>query len=348
MQGFPYKSFPTGWYQVDWAVNLSPGEVRPIRIFDQDLVLYRTESGLARLVEAACPHLGAHLGYGGTVAGDCLKCPFHGWEFDPDGVNTLIPFVEHSNTKVRLGQWQLREVDGFLITWYDALGREPFWEFSVPEFGDHSEYYPPSMHAAGVRRILPHQPIENGPDTLHFPFVHGSGEPAEMVSWEDSDHVLRVTFTLTFGVGKEKTRLTPEGAAVATLESLGYMSLGLVRFSLGDMAVSQVVAVTPVDHENSLVFSTTTGRREPGSTGDEPAGRTGAMMSMQHGLVEMDFNIWEHQVFKTHPPYAGKEEQYFVRFRRWLEQFFPADVGTAQNGVKASATAELPDVQRAI
>jgi nitrite reductase/ring-hydroxylating ferredoxin subunit len=339
MRGFPYKSFPSGWHQVDWSAKLLPEEVRPIRLFGEDLVLYRTEGGVARLVDSACPHLGANLGFGGKVVGECLKCPFHGWEWNLDGTNERIPFVDRPNTRVKLRQWDLRDVDGFLIVWYDALGREPHWEFRAPEFGNSDEFYPPSMHTAGVRKILPHQPIENGPDVLHFPFVHGSGEPAEMVSWDDSDHVLRVRFDLKFGVGKEKTRLTPNGATVAHLESLGYMSMGIVRFALEDMLVSQVVSTTPVDHESSLVFSTTTGRREPGSTGDEPVGRTGAMMRMQHELVEMDFNIWEHQVFVSHPPYAGKEEKYFVRFRRWLEQFFPADLAERNNGEMTHSTA---------
>ncbi|WP_425436809.1 Rieske 2Fe-2S domain-containing protein [Mycobacterium rhizamassiliense] len=39
--------------------------------------MYRTKSGLARAIEAYCPHLGAHLGHGGKVLGDELHCPFH-------------------------------------------------------------------------------------------------------------------------------------------------------------------------------------------------------------------------------------------------------------------------------
>ena len=47
------------------------------------------------VVDAYCPHLGAHLGVGGQVEGDCMRCPFHGWEFDGDsGACVEIPYGE--------------------------------------------------------------------------------------------------------------------------------------------------------------------------------------------------------------------------------------------------------------
>jgi 3-Ketosteroid 9alpha-hydroxylase C-terminal domain/Rieske [2Fe-2S] domain len=40
--------------------------------------------------EAHCKHLGAQIGHGGTVVGDCVECPFHGWRWGPDGTNRYI------------------------------------------------------------------------------------------------------------------------------------------------------------------------------------------------------------------------------------------------------------------
>jgi phenylpropionate dioxygenase-like ring-hydroxylating dioxygenase large terminal subunit len=53
------------------------GEVLTRQFMDREIVMYRTKSGLARAIEAYCPHLGAHLGHGGKVLGDELHCPFH-------------------------------------------------------------------------------------------------------------------------------------------------------------------------------------------------------------------------------------------------------------------------------
>ena len=66
---YPFSSTPDGWYAVATSAEIAPGRVRPLRYFGEDLVLYRTASGEARVTEAHCPHLGAHFGHGGTVEG---------------------------------------------------------------------------------------------------------------------------------------------------------------------------------------------------------------------------------------------------------------------------------------
>jgi len=61
------------------------------------LVVWRGESGKVYVADAYCPHLGAHLGVGGEVAGECIKCPFHGWAFEGDnGQYTDIPYSDSS------------------------------------------------------------------------------------------------------------------------------------------------------------------------------------------------------------------------------------------------------------
>ena len=43
-------------------------------------------------MDAYCEHLGAHLGYGGTVVEERIRCPFHGWEWNDKGRNVRIPY----------------------------------------------------------------------------------------------------------------------------------------------------------------------------------------------------------------------------------------------------------------
>lgn len=71
--GFPYPGFPEGWFQVGWDDDLADGEVRPLRYFGRDLVMYRsrTDRSIA-VLDAHCPHMGAHLGHGGWVENDCV------------------------------------------------------------------------------------------------------------------------------------------------------------------------------------------------------------------------------------------------------------------------------------
>ena len=47
------------------------------------------------MLDAYCPHMGANLGAGGQVKGDCIECPFHGWQFrGEDGQCVHIPYVD--------------------------------------------------------------------------------------------------------------------------------------------------------------------------------------------------------------------------------------------------------------
>ena len=103
--GFPYDSFPTGWYQVAWDAALASCEVRPLKYFGADLVLARDETGAVRVTDAHCPHMGAHLGYGGVVRGCDLVCPFHHWSWGADGQNTAIPDEARPNTTRSLKVW---------------------------------------------------------------------------------------------------------------------------------------------------------------------------------------------------------------------------------------------------
>src|SRR5689334_11852890 len=88
-----YPTFTNGWFQVAWSCELAAGQVRNLKCFGAELVLFRGHGGVASVVDAYCPHLGAHVGIGGRVVGDCVECPFHGWQFDGGGACTSIPYA---------------------------------------------------------------------------------------------------------------------------------------------------------------------------------------------------------------------------------------------------------------
>lgn len=68
------KPIPFGWYALEYSEDLQSGEVKPIQYFGRELVLFRTASGKASVLNAYCPHLGAHLGHGGVVKGESISC----------------------------------------------------------------------------------------------------------------------------------------------------------------------------------------------------------------------------------------------------------------------------------
>ena len=106
----PFTWKVTGWFMVGWSPEFPVGEVRPLRYFGEDLVAYRDESGELHVLEAHCKHLGAHIGHGGTVVGDCVQCPFHGWRWGPDGTNRYIPYQpDRPNSALTLRVFPVRE-----------------------------------------------------------------------------------------------------------------------------------------------------------------------------------------------------------------------------------------------
>lgn len=55
--------------------------------------------GDVHVLDAYCPHLGANLGIGGLVKGDCIECPFHLWAFrGSDGQCVNIPYSDNASS----------------------------------------------------------------------------------------------------------------------------------------------------------------------------------------------------------------------------------------------------------
>src|SRR5262245_16268002 len=91
---WPMPWVPNGWYGVLRSRELERGAARPLSVLGRELVAFRDAAGRVRVLDAYCPHYGAHLGHGGRVHGDTITCPFHGWRFDGDGACVHAPCVE--------------------------------------------------------------------------------------------------------------------------------------------------------------------------------------------------------------------------------------------------------------
>ena len=89
---YPFTPYPNGWYRVSLSKDLKEGQLKALKYFGKNLALFRGQDGVARLLDAHCPHLGAHLAVEGKVVGNNIKCPFHGWEFSGGGECVKIPY----------------------------------------------------------------------------------------------------------------------------------------------------------------------------------------------------------------------------------------------------------------
>ena len=163
--------FPIGWWSVARSHELEPGDVKAVSALDRELVVYRTESGEARVHDAFCPHLGAHLGVNGKVVGESIQCPFHGWQFGGDGKCNHIPYCDTIPTRAKVQNWPTSEVNGEIYMWFHPTGAEPDREVPVIEqIGDENWTEPRQVEfniPVHIQDIA-----ENSCDPEHFQYVH--------------------------------------------------------------------------------------------------------------------------------------------------------------------------------
>ena len=287
---------PNGWFVVAESADLAPGDVRALYYFGRDLVLYRTESGEARLLDAHCPHLGAHLAVGGRVEQDCIRCPFHGWKFDgasgrcaeiPYGDTTRIPPKAHARSYPTL------ERNHMIWAWYHAEQGDPFYDVpNVPEFHD-ADWTPVLVRDFEIR-VSAQDMAENNVDFAHFRYVHGTdGIP-------EDEFITDGTYKRAVGNGGDFVR-----------EGYG-LGLGVLRVK--DF-VTFLSSTTPIDEGNVHVRWIFTAPRKNGDDAAETAAE-----SFCAG-VSQDIPIWENKVYRD-PPVVTKSEKLILEHRRWARQFY--------------------------
>ncbi|MDX1269765.1 MAG: Rieske 2Fe-2S domain-containing protein, partial [Oceanisphaera sp.] len=169
---FPFP-IPFGWFGIAHSDELQPGDIKSLRYFGRELVLFRGEDGAVALVNAFCPHLGAHLGQG-QVSGEHIVCPFHAWEFDAEGQVANIPYCEQMPGRAKEGAplraYPTVERNHMIYAWYHPEGKPPAWEVvELPEAGN--EEWAQAVRKEWVVNTIPQELSENVADPVHFLYV---------------------------------------------------------------------------------------------------------------------------------------------------------------------------------
>jgi phenylpropionate dioxygenase-like ring-hydroxylating dioxygenase large terminal subunit len=324
--GFPYECYPTGWFQVAWDGSLAVGEIRRLRYFGQELVLYRDAEGAVHVADAYCPHQGANLGVGGVVQGCDLVCPFHGWTWGPDGQNVSTADEGPPNRSRRLRMWPANVSNGVIWVWHDERGRAPLWEPApeIPAMADPAYYpiYPHCVRQYRGIRVVPQWITENNADLAHLRTIHRAAGPIEQ-DFELLGPVLRSRTRMTFGYGKPSSRLTPEGPQEGALVA-EHWGVGIIKILFAGIDEAWLLqAQTPVDHDHSDIFVTVVTARPEGAVADELVGTAKARFEEQCKQLERDFPIWENMRYVVNGPMTREEASHMAPLRRWARQFYP-------------------------
>ncbi len=105
---------PLEWYRVADARDVPPGRVKTVTAGTQSMALTNID-GEFTAMDNRCPHQGGPLGEGSIEIGDdgqCwLRCPWHGWDFDP---KTGLAPGGHEDSGQNLYPLELRD-DGIYV-----------------------------------------------------------------------------------------------------------------------------------------------------------------------------------------------------------------------------------------
>jgi phenylpropionate dioxygenase-like ring-hydroxylating dioxygenase large terminal subunit len=305
---FPFP-LPNGWFMVAWADEIAPGEVRSLRYFGEDLVLFRTAAGEPRVLDAFCPHLGAHLGHGGRVEGDTIRCPFHGWRFDGSGRCTEVPYATRIPAAARLGSWPAVERNRCIWVWRHAEKKPPAWDVPlIPEA--ESDAWSSFDRYRWKIRSRSQEMGENAVDRAHFRYVHGTMTVPES----------EVTVEGTFRRSLQRAQMqTPRGPVDGSIDAQNFgPGCGFTRFS-GICETVLIGATTPIDEEFCDVRFSFTQQKV---NGEEPRG--GVAAAIIRDIVKQmneDIPIWENKQYLDRPALCDGDGP-IAEFRRWMKQFY--------------------------
>ena len=291
---------PNGWYALARSDDLVAGQIRPVIAVGRELVVFRGADGAVAVLDAHCPHMGAHLG-GGEVHGRTVACPYHGWRFDGGGRCIDIPYSEaRIPSRACVRSYPARDHAGMVLFWYHAGGAEPGYE--VPEI---SEVDDPGWSDAFVHQgelVASLQDMgENNVDYTHFHFVH------RREALNDSTSV----FTTDGPFSTVVERFDSEGL-VFTRHTYGP---GIALLRVPDL-MTVLTATTPIDRRHvRLLWHFHLPPQLEGVADEIMEGVTG-----EFGLGA-DVPIWRDKIFQERPLLV-KGDGPIAEFRKWYSQFY--------------------------
>ncbi len=323
---------PSGWFAIGTSNDFPHEQAVPGHWFDQDLVLFRSGDGTLVALDAYCPHLGAHLGYGGKVDGRSITCPFHGWQWGADGTCVSVPYGNQRAPKIRVQSVPIVEQDGVALLWYGA-DDPPTWQ--MPRFDDHRWTAPLVMRR--TIRSHPQEVLENTADFAHFRFVHQTHmvEPTTEVRTEGN--VFELSIQSAPDAVAPAVRLDDdvlvEGAVFCHGPGLAGATIGAKGMTIHAM---QRLYVTPMGDDQVSLLGLVNVRIDDDCDEDTAQSLVEVIGSAVIDNWDRDIMIWQHKRHLRQPALNPKERVIWT-FRRWYARYYgnasPTEHSVAQGAI---------------
>ncbi|XP_019365821.1 PREDICTED: cholesterol 7-desaturase-like [Gavialis gangeticus] len=300
----------------------------------EQLAVFRALDGRAYVVDAYCPHLGANLAVGGHVVGNCIECPFHGWQFrGEDGKCIRIPYAEKVPDFAKIKTWPSCEVNGMLLVWYHCDGVDPMWD--VPEQKEITSkewvYHGQTEHFVNVHiQEIP----ENGADLAHLDAVHASailnGSDLRYVRsklWDFVKHTWKAEWQPEPEPNNHCARMLIKHALTVFGKHFSLLDINVTAKQVGPGLVFLIF-----DHEllgHGIILHTVTPvepllqqvTHEIYYQKSMPGIIPKFILRAECIQFERDVAIWNNKQYLS-KPLLVKEDSAIQRYRRWYAQFY--------------------------
>lgn len=314
--------FAKGWYLVSWSADLAPAQVMPLHYFARDFVLYRGADGKPVLLDAHCPHLGAHLGFGGRVEGNDIVCPFHAWRFGANGQCTAVPYASRIPPRAAVGSYPVVEHSGMILAYYAPDGSAPDYEIPVaPELTDPA--WTPLERARIEIATEAREVIENIADAAHFLPVHNTKVDQFEVTIDGPRAIQR-------SVGKGRN-LKGEKIDVLSVATYHGPAVQFTRLAWA-YPMFLINSHVPIDEKRLLLRFGVSLQAGVGVT--LPKQVLDAHVAAARDGYFQDVAIWENKCWRDTPVLADGDGP-IHKVRRWYASFFPPVAGGADSGESA-------------
>ncbi|XP_034048140.1 cholesterol 7-desaturase [Thalassophryne amazonica] len=326
--------YPNGWYRVLDSHMVKRGEVKNVSILGEQVAVFRGQDGKACVLDAYCPHLGANLAVGGQVVGNCLECPFHGWQFrGDDGKCVKIPYSEKVPGFAKIHRWLSCEINGQILVWFHCDRDEPHW--TVPEQQEITKgewvYRGRTEHfvSAHIQEIP-----ENAADAAHLAHLHTPGMVSGVdlrytknKTWEFMRHDWKVEWKQEEEPNSHCSRMLVKHALTLFGHHWPLLDVDVVARQVGPGVVFLLFnhsflgrgvimhCVTPV--EPLLQYVTHTIFYQSSIPPLVPK----FILKAESIQFERDVMIWNNKKYVS-KPVLTKEDSAIQKHRRWFSQFY--------------------------
>jgi phenylpropionate dioxygenase-like ring-hydroxylating dioxygenase large terminal subunit len=252
---------PNQWYAILESNEIKKGKLVGVTRMGEMLVAWRNSRGELSVMSDKCPHRGAAFS-GGKLVGDCIQCPFHGFEYDKYGTCTAVPANGRATEPpkaLKVRYYPVVEEHGFVFIWWgepqETYPPVPWFE----SIGEEMVYTTIKDHWANHYA----RAIENQLDVVHLPFIHhntiGRGNRTLVngpISREEShwpgDHLINLWVYNEFDNG-QKPKKPSEIPEPERRPFLQFRFGNLWQNWIAD-SLRVVLAFAPIDNENTMMY----------------------------------------------------------------------------------------------